>query len=688
MTQVTRRKEGRTGYVKIDNPPVNAIGLAVRKGLLAAVEWAESEDLERVIVSGAGRVFAAGGDAKEFDAPPEPPHLPDVLNRIENSAVPWIAAAHGAALGGGLELMLVCKYRIAAPETRIGLPETVIGVVPGAGGTQRLPRLTGAGPAYQMIPAGKTVTAESAHEMGLIDAAAEDPAAEAELINSELLYTRVAAGDLPNPAPDEAAMRAARAAAAKRMRGQTAPGRAADLIALASSAPLAEGMAEERKVFLELRRSAECRALRHVFFAERAAGPPPDIADVKPPPLSRAVVAGGGMMGSGIAYAMLTAGLSVTVLETDKAAAERAAAGIAGLIGAGVKRGAVSAAEAAALRSRLTVTQNYAAAAGAGLAVEAAFEDMEVKKSVFAAFQKALPHDAVLATNTSYLDVNEIAAAADDPSRVLGLHFFAPAHIMKLLEIVRGRKTSNTALAAGFALAKRLRKIPVVCGVCDGFAGNRILARAREAADTLLMDGALPCEIDAAMTEFGYAMGPYETQDLSGLDIGWANRRRQDKTRNPARRYIPIADRMVEQGRFGRKTGAGWHAYTDGVKTPDPAAEALILEEARRAGVTRRAFTADEIRRRLLHAMINEAADILHEGIAGKASDIDLITVHGYNFPRRRGGLMHYADTLGPAAVLKILKDLSKEDALVWRPSPLITACAAQNIPFADWRPA
>ena len=392
-------------------------------------------------------------------------------------------------------------------------------------------------------------------------------------------------------------------------------------------------------------------------------------------------------MGAGIAYALLNAGMTVTLLETDAEGVTRARANIDKIVDASVKRGLIDAAGAADRRARLTVSADYSAAAGAGLAIEAAFESLEVKAQVFAKLQDALPAGAMLATNTSYLDIDTIAAPLADPSRVLGLHFFAPAHIMKLLEIVRGKASSDRALATGFALAKRLRKIPVLAGVCDGFIGNRILMRLREAADTVLMDGTTPWDLDEAMVDFGYAMGPYETQDLSGLDIAYANRRRQDATRDPARRYIPIADRMVQEGRLGRKVGVGWYRYPGGGgKVVDPLIDDLVREEAHFAKLTRTEYDAPEITRRLLLAAINEAADILNEGIAQSAADIDLVTVHGYGFPRWRGGLMHYADTLGAAEILSQLRALQAEDALVWKPSPVIEACAAQGLTLAQWR--
>ena len=678
------RRDGAIGYVTLDNPPVNAMGLAMRQALMQAVDWAESEPgLERVIVSGAGRAFAAGGDAREFDAAPVAPHLPDVFDRIEACKIPWIAAAHGVALGGGAELMLACRWRIGAPGLTLGLPEVTLGVIPGAGGTQRLPRLVGMTRALEMISSGKPVSAAEALAMGFLDAVAEDPLAAAAALP---LSDRPAVSALPAPAADHASVEAARKAAQKKLRGQIAPLRAIDMVEMAATTPFAQALTAERAAFIELRNGPQSRALRHVFFAERAAGAPADVKSAAPSPLRSAAVVGGGTMGSGIAAALLGAGLRVTILETDAEGAERARANVNRILDDTFKRGLVSAEALEARRAAFSASHDYADAADADLAIEAAFESMEVKQTVFAALEGAMRPDAVLATNTSYLDVNVIAAGLRDPSRLIGLHFFAPAHVMKLLEIVRGEASSLTALATGFDLAKRLRKIPVLAGVCDGFIGNRILARYREAADTILMDGATPWEIDEAMRDYGYAMGLYETQDLSGLDIAYAARKRQAATRDPRRRYIPIADRMVEEGRLGRKTAVGWYRYPGGQQIIDPLIEDLVREEAHFAGVVRREFSADEIRRRLLLAMFNEAAGILEEGVALSAADIDLVTVHGYGFPRWRGGLMHAADAVGAAEILAGLRALEAEDPLVWRPSAVIVDCAARGLRLSEWR--
>ncbi len=686
---VTTRRDGPTGFVTLDNPPVNAIGRAMRQGLLDAVRWAEALRLDRVIVTGAGRAFAAGADAREFDGAPLEPSLPDVLDAIERSFVPWIAAINGVALGGGAEIALACRMRIAGPDVQIGLPEVTLGVIPGAGGTQRAMRLCGLATALEMIAYGKPLGAREALAAGLIHAVEDDPVEAADLVNTEELLCIVPTWELPAPAPDAdataATLAAVRDGVGKRMAGQIAPLRAVDVVAAGLHLPFADAMAFERATFLELKASPQARALRHIFFAERAAKAPAGLT-AAPADLSLVAIVGGGTMGAGIAYACLTVGLSVVLLEVDGDAMARADAKVARLIAEGIKRRRLDESGAAALRARLVVTDDFGAAAGAMLAIEAAFEAMAVKKDIFARLDAVLPAEAVLATNTSYLDIDEIAATTRVPSRVLGLHFFAPAHVMRLLEIVKGAVTCDRALATGYALAKQLKKVPVLAGVCDGFIGNRIFSRYREEADFLLMDGAVPWEVDEAMEAFGTAMGPFAVADLSGLDIGYANRRRQDATRDPARRYVPIADRMVQEGRLGRKAGVGWYRYPGGGgKVVDPLIEDLIVEEARFAKVARREIEAGEVVERLSLAMINEAAEILGEGIAGSARDIDLVTVFGYGFPRWRGGLMHHADTVGLAGIVEKIRALEARDPVVWKLSPVLADCAATGVALADW---
>jgi 3-hydroxyacyl-CoA dehydrogenase len=489
---------------------------------------------------------------------------------------------------------------------------------------------------------------------------------------------------MPPPVAAPEAVVAARKTAAKKMRGQRAPAEAIALVELTATTDFEAGLAQERACFLELRTSTECAALRHVFFAERAARPPASVKAADPQPLDRTVVVGGGTMGAGIAYALMQAGSAVTLVERDDEAATAARGRVSGLLDAAVSRGLTSADKAAAQLASMRFQAGYDGLQDAGLAIEAAFEDMAVKKAVLNALDSAMP-DAVLATNTSYLDIDDMAGWLADPSRLVGLHFFSPAHIMKLLEIVRGKVSSDAALATGFALAKRLGKLPVMVGVCDGFVGNRMLQRVREAAEHLLLDGAEFTQIDRVMTNFGYAMGLYMTQDLSGLDIAWANRKRQADTRDPDRRYSRVQDDMCAAGRFGRKSGAGWYIYEDGAKpVPNPAVAALVEAEADRHGIIRQPMDDDAVLNTLLLALINEAAGLLGEGIAGRAADVDLVLVHGYGFPRFRGGPLFHADQIGIAAIHEQLKELEARDPVVWKVAPLIEKLAADGRGFLD----
>ncbi len=652
---------GRALVVVLDNPPVNVIGQGVRAGLLAALEAAEGA--ERVVITGAGAAFAAGADAKEFDAAPLPPHLPEVLARLEG--LPSVAAINGTALGGGLEIALACRVRIAAPGAMLGLPEVTLGVVPGAGGTQRLPRLVGVAAAAGMIAEGRVMRADAAPP-GLVDALAEDPLAAALALDGAALAAAVPALARAVPEADASAVAAARAAAGKRARGQVAPGVALDLVAGAAHWPLDEGLARERAAFLELRQGPQARALRHLFFAERAAtgrahdfGAPGSLGG---PEVRVAVVVGGGTMGAGIALALAGAGIHVTTLERDGPACDRARATLAGLYAEAVKRGRMTADQAAAaLAGRHAFTDRDADLPEADLAIEAAFEDLGVKQAIFARLAAVLPPGALMATNTSYLDVNAIFAGVPGPGRCLGLHFFAPAQVMKLVEVVRAAGTAPETLGAAFALARRLGKVAVEAGACDGFIGNRILTRYRSAMDALLLQGATPGAVDAALEGWGMAMGPYAVQDLSGLEIAFANRRRKGGAN-------PVADRLVEGlGRLGRKTGAGWFDYPEGRAVDSALVEGVIREEAARVGVRPRAVGAEEIVERALMAMIAEGLAILEEGVAARAADIDLVLVHGYGFPRWRGGPMHLAAERGPGAVRDALVGLAAAEPGAWR---------------------
>ena len=676
---------GTAGVILMDRAPVNAINHDIRRGILDALEeLAGNTSLDRIVLAGAGKIFAAGADAGEFNHPPTEPNLPQVVAAIEASPLPVVAAICGACLGGGLELALACRWRIADQTAQLGLPEVILGVVPGAGGTQRLPRLVGMETALSMIPQGRSLKAAAAADAGLVDALDDDPVTAACVADLAAALVRPPVSTMPPPVAAPEAVAAARKTAAKKMRGQRAPAEAIALLELTATTDFEAGLAQELACFLELRTSTECAALRHVFFAERAARPPASVRAADPQPLDRTVVVGGGTMGAGIAYALMQSGSAVTLVERDDEAATAAQGRVSGLLDAAVSRGLTSADKAAAQLASMRFQAGYDGLQDAGLAIEAAFEDMAVKKAVLNALDSAMP-DAVLATNTSYLDIDDMAGWLADPSRLVGLHFFSPAHIMKLLEIVRAKVSSDAALATGFALAKRLGKLPVMVGVCDGFVGNRMLQRVREAAEHLLLDGAEFTQIDRVMTNFGYAMGLYMTQDLSGLDIAWANRKRQADTRDPDRRYSRVQDDMCAAGRFGRKSGAGWYIYEDGAKpVPNPAVAALVEAEADRHGIIRQPMDDDAVLNTLLLALINEAAGLLGEGIAGRAADVDLVLVHGYGFPRFRGGPLFHADQIGIAAIHEQLKELEARDPVVWKVAPLIEKLAADGQGFLD----
>lgn len=661
--------------ITIDNPPVNVTSHAVREGLVAALDRAEAAGVGRVVLTGAGKTFVAGADAKEFSAPPQPPHLPDIVNRIEGFPVPVVAAINGAALGGGLELALACAARVAAPGATLGLPEVTLGVVPGAGGTQRLPRLVGLDQALSLIPEGRVIGAVEALRIGLLDAVDDDPVAAARTM---ALPDRPATGALPAPSMQPEAFDAALRSAAKRSLRQVAPVRAIELIEASTRLPLAEGLAQERATFLDLKTGDQAAALRHVFFAERAAQAQGRHGGAE---IASAVVVGGGTMGAGIAYALAQAGVTVALVETDTAGAERAQANVARLYAEAVARGKSSSdAAEAVLAARHSFHAGYDGLPPVDIAIEAVFEDLEVKRRVFATLDAALPETTILATNTSYLDPDRIAAGLRHPGRFLGLHFFSPAHVMKLVEVIRTGQTSPETLATALRLAGRLKKISVLAGVCDGFIGNRILTRYRQTCDVMLIEGALPAQVDEAMRGFGMAMGPYEVQDLSGLDIAYANRKRLGWKTKSGFRYVPIADRIVEEtGRLGRKTGAGWYDYPEGKPVPSALIDAIVVEESARAGIARRDFTEDEIVSRATAAMVEEGFRILSEGIAARSADIDLVLVHGYGFPRWRGGPMHWAGRIGLTEILRRIEGYAAEDPLSWAVPDLLARAVADG---------
>ena len=682
---VQHYRNGRAAVIEIDRPPVNAINHDIRTGLVAALTAIAGDDkVERIILSGAGDVFAAGADAGEFGLQMIQPDLPAVVAALEAVTVPVIAVIKGVCLGGGLELALACRWRIASPTARLGLPEVILGVVPGSGGTQRLPRLVGMKAALSMIPTGRHVGAAEALEIGLIDQQEEDPFAAALAMHLDDLDARPPISKLPPPRSEPEIAEAALVKARRRMPRQSAPEEAVRLVELAASHSFEDGLEAERATFLRLRDGDECRALRHIFFAERGARAPARLKAVRPASLANTVVIGGGSMGAGIAHALARAGSAITLIERDDEAVHAARLRMSGLYEAAVKRGLITVETATDEQSAIRYQSGYDDIEEAGLVIEAVFEDMQVKCDLLKALDKAAPR-AVLASNTSYLDIDVMAGCLSDPSRLVGLHFFSPAHIMKLLEIVKGVQTSDHALATGYALAKHLRKIPVEVGVCDGFVGNRMLQRVREAAELLLLDGAEPEQIDRAMRGFGYSMGLYETQDMSGLDIAWANRRRQQATRDPERRYSKVQDQVCEAGWLGRKAGLGWYVYeNDKLTGPNPAVAPLIAAEAARHGISRRELSDKAVLQTLMLALINEAANILDEGIARSASDIDLVLVHGYGFPRFRGGPLHYADQLGIQKVREELAILNAGDSLLWSISPLILRLADTNGSFGE----
>ncbi len=637
---VSHQLDGRIAVVTIDNPPVNASSQAVRAGLMDALEATASADVDAVILTCAGRTFVAGADVREFGKDPVPPHLPDVIAGIEAANVPWIAAIHGTALGGGLELALGCHARVAASSAKLGLPEVGLGLIPGAGGTVRLPRLVAADMALTMIAGGKPVQASAALGAGLVDAVTKGDLLEEAKALAKGMGRPVPTLERPvNQPEDRAAFEAAKAKMIAKAGGQASVAEAAEALERALTQPATDALAAERDTFLRLKDTDQSLALRHIFFAERGSLNDPR-AKGAGRDVSHVGVIGGGTMGAGIASACLIKGLTVTMVERDEEAAEAGNGRVADILQGSVKRGLMTQEARDETLARFHAGADMNALKEADVVIEAVFEDMEVKKQVFRDLDRITRPDAVLATNTSYLDVTEIAAVLDDPSRAIGLHFFSPAHIMKLLEIVLPGSVADDVIATGARLARRLGKIGVLAGVCDGFIGNRIMSAYRREADYLVEDGASPAEVDAAMTEFGFPMGVFAMQDLAGLDIGWAARKRRAPTRDPAERYVEIADRLCEAGRFGRKIGAGWFDYEDGKARPSDTVAAVIEEERRKRGITPQGFTRAEIMDRILAAMQAEGRAVLAEGIARSGADIDVVMVNGYGFPRWRGGPM------------------------------------------------
>ena len=692
---VSYRREGSIGLIEIDNPPVNATSQAVRAGLQAAIEQGLADDDAQVLVLyGAGRTFVAGADIKEFGKPQGDPQLRDVIAQLENCAKPVVAALHGTPLGGGLELALGCHYRVALPGTQVGLPEVKLGLIPGAGGTQRLPRAVGVEAALDIITSGRFVPAEEALELGLLDAISteQEAAAAGKAFAGDVIEAKLP----PRPlsawndrlACEPEIFEETREKLRRKTRGQLSPIKAVDAVEAATQLDFEAGRKREREIFQECMDSPQRAAMIHAFFGERAVAKVPDLADdVAPRPVESVAVIGAGTMGSGIAMAMVAAGLHVTLIEQSDEALEKGMARIRKTLDGSVSRGRLTPEKAEQRLALIRPATSYDALSGDDVVIEAVFESMEVKKQVFAAIDETAKDGAVLATNTSYLDVDTIAATTDRPQDVVGLHFFSPANVMRLLEIVRAEKTSDEVLKTALALGKKIGKVSVVAGVCDGFIGNRMLQVYRNQALFMLEDGALPQEVDAALTAFGFAMGPFAVNDLAGLDISYANQRRLDATRDPKERYVDLPDKLYEMGRLGQKSGAGWYRYEEGNRKPIPDSEVeeMVLATSREKGITRRVFSQEEIQRRALTALANEGARILEEGIAARSVDIDMVWIHGYGFPAHQGGPMFWADARGLDKLLADIETYAKDDPNSWQPAPLLERLAKEGGSFKEW---
>jgi 3-hydroxyacyl-CoA dehydrogenase len=673
--------------IEIDNPPVNVTSHGVRAGLLAAAsQIADDPAVQAAVIVAAGRTFVAGADIREQGKALQPPSLPEVCNAIEACAKPVVAAIHGNALGGGLELALSAHARIATADARVGFPEVNLGIIPGAGGTQRAPRLAGMATAIELVTSGRPISGAQAYARGLIDRVASgDLREEATALARELIGKPIRrTGALPVPPFDRTAIEATIATIEKRARGQLSPGRAAWAALMSADLDIASGLKREREIFSELVVSDQAAALRHVFFAERESSKIPGLDGVTPRPVKIVGIAGAGTMGAGIAVTCADAGYRVVVVEQDDAAANAGRERIAALYDRGIKSKRISEADKIGRMGRIAVSADRAALADADLVIEAVFDDLAVKQELFGALDKLVRPDAVLATNTSYLDPNQIADAAGRPERVVGMHFFAPANVMRLLEVVRADRTAPDVLATALAVGKALRKLPIVSGVCDGFIGNRILSAYRKQAEYILEDGALPQEVDAAMEAFGLPMGPFAVSDLSGLDIAWARRKRLAATRDPRERYVTVADTLCEMGRLGQKTGAGWYRYADGKRQDDPEVAALIEAASRAKGIARRTLPPEEIQARVRAAMVNEGTKILAEGVALRSLDIDLVMINGYGYPAWRGGPMFEADRIGLATVLAEVQRMAERDGVGWEPAPLLVELVQSGRGFSS----
>ena len=690
MPAVAFEKQGNVGVITIDNAPVNALSHAVREGLGEALAKAQADaEIRAVALLCAGRTFSAGADITEFGKPIKAPTLREVIDAFESSAKPVVAVIHGTALGGGFELALGCHYRIADRAAKVGLPEVKLGLIPGAGGTQRLPRIIGADAALKFIVEGNPVGAAKAKAMGVVDEILEGDLRQAGVafarkLADQGLPPRPTSGLAP-PKIDRSAFDEFERGIAKKQRGFLAPFHAIRAVRAAGEKPFAEGMQLERDLFVELMGSPQSRAQRHVFFAEREVAKVPGISpETATREIAAAGVIGAGTMGGGIAMCFANAGIPVTLVETAQEALDRGMATIRRNYAGSVTRGSLKQEEMDRRLGLIKPSLDFKALAGADLVVEAVFEEMGVKKEVFAKLDAIAKPNAILASNTSYLDIDEIAASTTRPADVMGMHFFSPANVMKLVENVRGRETAPEVLATAQKIGKRIGKVPVMVGVCDGFVGNRMLAKRTREAFFLLEEGALPWQVDKVLRDFGFPMGPFAMADLAGLDVGWRNRKAKLDRLTPRERECDILDRICELNRYGQKTGAGFYRYDEKRNpTPDPVIEAIVAEHSKRRGIARREIGDEEILERTLYAMVNEAARILEEGVAARPHDIDIVWIYGYGFPVYRGGPMFWADDVGLAKIRDaILRYRETVGAEYWTPAPLLERLAGEGSGF------
>lgn len=688
---INYRRDGEIALLTVDHPPVNALSRELRSGLLKAIRQAEEDAAVRaVVIRCAGRTFIAGADVSEFDRLPEEPHLPELTQAIEAAGKPVVAALHGTALGGGFEIALASHYRIAAADSKVGLPEVKLGVIPGAGGTQRLPRLVGVGAALRMIVGGEPMRAGEALTLGAIDEIAEGDLTSAAIAAARRLVAQGSVprrtAELPIPAVEPAVFDAARQLAAVKQRHLHAPLAAIDAIEAAVNQPFVQSVQHERRLFLERRSSAQAAALRNAFLGEREVARVPGLPDDLPTrEIRRVAVLGAGTMGGGIAMCFVNAGFEVLLKEVDAGALERGLSIIRKNYQASAARGGLSAEEMERRLQRIRPTLEWSDLAEVDLIVEAVFEDIGVKKQVFEQLDAIARPGAILATNTSYLDVAQIAEFTRRPQDVVGMHFFSPANVMRLLENVRTAKTAPEVLATVMKLGRKLGKVAVLVGGCDGFVGNRMLAQRTREAWFLLEEGALPQQVDAALVDFGFPMGPFAVSDLAGLDIGWRNRQARAHLRPPGVRDCDLLDQVCRLGRLGQKTGAGWYRYDAGNRTPqpDPTIEALIVAHSQTRGIARRQITAQEIVERCVYSMINEAAKILAEGVATRPVDVDMVWLNGYGFPKWRGGPLFYADQVGLPQVLATIEGYAQRlGANFWEPAPLLRQRVAAGETF------